>query len=140
MLLAYERLLDVDTTAFVFVLAALGAFLVGTTFHESSTPPSALALGDPTAQAAGRVTLNPIAPDPLGTILLVVAGFGWGKPCRSIPIASAAVSRPQQWCRSPGLANFIVAGIATLILRLDSHPRTSSLRRQLLPHSRLGNE
>ena len=118
MLLAYERLLDVDTTAFVFVLAALGAFLVGTTFHEFSHAASALALGDPTAQAAGRVTLNPIAHlDPLGTILLVVAGFGWGKPVPVNPYRLRGGLQASAMVSFAGpLANFIVAGIATLIL------------------------
>lgn len=125
MFLAYERLLDVDTIAFfVFVAAAMGAFVIGTTFHEYSHAASALALGDPTAQQQGRVTLNPVAHlDPLGTILLMVAGFGWGKPVPVNPYrlrgglqASALVSL------AGPLSNFITAGIATLVLRLTPIP------------------
>lgn len=38
-------------------------------------------MGDTTARDAGRLTLNPIAHlDPLGSIMLLFAGFGWGKP------------------------------------------------------------
>jgi Zn-dependent protease len=38
-------------------------------------------LGDQTPRNMGRLTLNPIAHvDPVGTILLLIAGFGWGKP------------------------------------------------------------
>ena len=125
MFLAYERLLDVDTVAFfVFILAALGAFLVGTTFHEFSHAASALALGDRTAQAAGRVTLNPVAHlDPLGTILLVFAGFGWGKPVPVNPYRLRGGLQASAMVSFAGpLANFIVAGVATLILRLTTIP------------------
>lgn len=39
------------------------------------------ALGDPTAKIAGRISLNPARHlDPAGTIFLLFAGFGWGRP------------------------------------------------------------
>jgi len=38
-------------------------------------------VGDKTARNLGRITLNPLKHlDPLGTLLLLVAGFGWAKP------------------------------------------------------------
>ena len=43
-------------------------------------------MGDPTARYMGRMTFNPMAHlDPLGAILLVVAGFGWAKPVEINP-------------------------------------------------------
>ena len=37
--------------------------------------------GDPTAKNEGRVTLNPISHlDPIGTLLILIAGFGWARP------------------------------------------------------------
>jgi Zn-dependent protease len=37
--------------------------------------------GDPTARLAGRLTVNPIRHlDPFGTVMIVLVGFGWGKP------------------------------------------------------------
>ena len=37
--------------------------------------------GDPTPERQGRLTLNPLAHlDPIGTICLLFARFGWGKP------------------------------------------------------------
>jgi Zn-dependent protease len=37
--------------------------------------------GDPTAKMMGRMTINPLKHlDPLGTVLMLVVGFGWAKP------------------------------------------------------------
>jgi Zn-dependent protease len=42
---------------------------------------TALAFGDPTAKLMGRITWNPFAHlDPMGTLAIVFAGFGWAKP------------------------------------------------------------
>lgn len=57
------------------------AVLVGLTFHEFAHGWMAAKLGDNTAKHAGRLTLNPIPHiDPVGMLLLFVAGFGWAKP------------------------------------------------------------
>lgn len=57
------------------------AILIALSVHEWAHAYAANKLGDPTAKYAGRLTLNPIAHlDPLGTILFVLVGFGWGKP------------------------------------------------------------
>ena len=38
-------------------------------------------LGDDIPRLQGRVTLNPLAHlDPMGTLLILIVGFGWGKP------------------------------------------------------------
>jgi Zn-dependent protease len=57
------------------------ALVVSISFHEFSHAFTANALGDKTPKYEGRLTLNPLAHlDPLGTILLILIGFGWGKP------------------------------------------------------------
>ncbi len=57
------------------------AFVIAIAVHEASHALSATLLGDPSPRAAGRLSLNPLRHlDPLGTITLVLAGFGWGKP------------------------------------------------------------
>ena len=62
------------------VMVVLG-FVLGITVHEAAHAFTAWRLGDNTAYRQGRVTLNPAEHlDPLGSVLLVVAGFGWGKP------------------------------------------------------------
>lgn len=61
----------------IYVFAMTLSFSV----HEFMHASTAVWLGDPTPRNMGRLTLNPIAHlDPVGTILLLVAGFGWGKP------------------------------------------------------------
>ncbi len=63
------------------LLYIVPAIIVALTFHEYAHARVAKAFGDPTAQDAGRLTLNPLKHlDPVGTLLLIVAGFGWAKP------------------------------------------------------------
>ena len=59
----------------------LPAILLGLTFHEFAHGWVANRLGDRTARDLGRLTVNPLAHvDPVGLVLLFVAGFGWAKP------------------------------------------------------------
>lgn len=51
------------------------------TVHEFAHAYSAYKFGDDTAYKEGRVTLNPMVHlDLFGSILLLIAGFGWAKP------------------------------------------------------------
>ena len=60
-----------------FIVALLLAFTV----HEFSHALAATRLGDPTPSSAGRLSLSPLAHlDPMGTVLILLAGFGWAKP------------------------------------------------------------
>ncbi len=69
------------------LLIAIPAILVAITFHEYAHGKVANLLGDKTAEYQGRLTLNPLAHlDPVGTLLLVVAGFGWAKPVQVNPM------------------------------------------------------
>lgn len=64
-----------------FLIAAALVLLVALPFHEFSHALAAYRLGDGTSKLLGRLTLNPLAHlDPLGAILILVAGFGWAKP------------------------------------------------------------
>jgi Zn-dependent protease len=70
------------------LIAGVVALLVGLTFHEFSHALTADQLGDHRPRAMGRLTLNPIAHiDPIGALMLVVAGFGWAKPVMVNPAA-----------------------------------------------------
>ena len=63
---------------FLFRIPTLIAAL---TIHEYAHARAAVAMGDPTPKFLGRVTLNPIPHiDPIGLLLLFIAGFGWAKP------------------------------------------------------------
>ena len=67
-------------------VAFLLGLVIGITVHEASHATSAYLLGDDTAYRDGRVTLNPISHlDVLGSLMLLMAGFGWGKPTPVVP-------------------------------------------------------
>ena len=92
--------------------------------HEANHAFVAVSLGDPTPKLMGRLTLNPIKHlDPIGTLLLFIAQFGWGKPVLFNPhnlridprLGSAAVSF------AGPLANVLFAMAIVWTLRL-THP------------------
>ncbi|MCL0099782.1 site-2 protease family protein [Dehalococcoidia bacterium] len=66
----------------VITIAVFSASLIiAITIHEFSHALSAALLGDKTAKRLGRLTLHPLAHlDPVGTAMIMLAGFGWGKP------------------------------------------------------------
>lgn len=68
------------------LVLTLPAVLIAITFHEYAHAWAADKLGDDTPRRQGRLTLNPLAHlDPIGSVLLVFAGFGWGKPVQVNP-------------------------------------------------------
>lgn len=55
--------------------------IIAFTLHELAHAWVAYKFGDPTAKNQGRLTLNPISHlDPVGTLLIFIAGFGWARP------------------------------------------------------------
>ncbi len=63
------------------LLARLVVLLFGMPIHEWAHAWSAYQLGDDTASMQGRLDLNPLAHlDPIGSILILLTGFGWAKP------------------------------------------------------------
>ena len=75
-----------DTNALLSLVLTLPAVLIAITFHEYAHAFAADRLGDDTPRRQGRLTLNPLAHlDPVGSIMLVFAGFGWGKPVEINP-------------------------------------------------------
>ncbi len=93
------------------IFAWIIGFLVALSVHEAAHAASANYLGDPTAKFEGRVSLNPFRQlNPFGTLFLIFAGFGWGKP---VPINSRNFSNPRAGeiltALAGPLANFVVA-------------------------------
>ena len=82
MLIQTLGLFESDPVLAVAVLASLCVSLaICIAVHEFSHAYVASELGDRTARALGRVTLNPVKHlDPVGSVLILIAGFGWGKP------------------------------------------------------------
>ena len=69
------------------------AIILAVVIHEFCHAWMATYLGDPTARYMGRLSLNPLAHmDPVGTLMLFLAGFGWGKP---VPFSLKYLKNPR---------------------------------------------
>lgn len=92
--------------------------MIAITVHEFAHAWTALQFGDTTALRAGRVTLNPLAHlDLLGTLLLFIAGFGWGKPT---PVNASALRHPRAGLvvsAAGPISNLLVACATGLLVR-----------------------
>src|SRR4051794_15705921 len=102
------------------------------TLHEAAHGYVARHFGDRTAEALGRITLNPLRHiDPIGTVLVpamlfLTAGpqyvFGWAKP---VPVNFGNLQHPKRdmlWVAGAGpLANFVMAFAWMVVLRLVAH-------------------
>ena len=75
-----------DMNSLLSLLLSIPGILIAITFHEFAHAFAADKLGDDTPRFQGRLTLNPLAHlDPIGSIMLLFAGFGWGKPVEVNP-------------------------------------------------------
>lgn len=75
-----------NPSALFMLLVSVPGVLIAITFHEFAHGYVAYKLGDNTAKLEGRLSLNPLDHlDPIGTLMLLLAGFGWGKPVNVNP-------------------------------------------------------
>ena len=100
------------------------ALLLAITIHEFAHGWAAGFYGDPTAKLMGRLTLNPLAHlDLMGTIFLLLAGFGWGKP---VVINSNNFKNPKLDNLTVSLAgplsNLLLAVVLGLVYRVLNLP------------------
>lgn len=95
--------------------------VISITVHEFAHAKSADMLGDNTPRSMGRVTLNPLAHlDPIGTLMIFIAGFGWGRP---VPVNPYALSRRSSAALmlvsiAGPASNFVLAMLAAVPLKL----------------------
>lgn len=103
---------------FLFLLSAI-ALISAITVHEFAHAYIADKLGDPTARLMGRLTLNPFAHlDPIGTLMILIARFGWGKPVPFDPYNLRHPRRDSAFISLAGpVANMILAITCSVILR-----------------------
>lgn len=96
------------------------ALVTAISIHEFSHAFMADRLGDPTPRLQGRLTLNPLAHlDPMGTLLLLIARFGWGKPVVFDPFNLRNPRRDAALISLAGpVSNILLAGLLSLILRV----------------------
>ena len=120
------------------LIARIFVLIVAFTVHEFAHAWTANMVGDDTPRYNGRLTLNPLAHlDPMGSLMLLVVGFGWARP---VPVNPYALSR-----RSPAalmlvslagpLSNLLMAVVAAIPFRLGlvSRFNTAVLPGQIFP-------
>lgn len=117
-------------------IALAFALVISLTFHEFSHALVAAKLGDHTAEEHGRLSLNPLAHlDPMGTIALVLVGFGWGKPVPYNPSNLRRKTDELLIALAGPASNLVIATLVGLALTLV---RSSSLSQMPLLGSILG--
>jgi Zn-dependent protease len=103
------------------LIARAIVLLIAFSVHEFAHAWAANSFGDNTPKANGRLTLNPLSHlDPMGSLLLLVAGFGWAKP---VPVNAYALQRRSpaalMWVSLAGpMSNLIMAVVAAIPFRL----------------------
>lgn len=102
------------------ILLSLPGILFGFTIHEFAHAWTAWKLGDDTAAEQGRLTLNPLAHlDPMGTLLIVFAGFGWARPVPVNPVYFRKPRRDDLLVTAAGpVSNLLVALVLGLVLQV----------------------
>src|SRR3990172_9910159 len=103
--------------------------VIAFTIHEFAHAWTADQLGDDTPRSNGRLTLDPLVHlDVIGSLLLLVTGFGWAKPVPINPYALQRRNRAGTMLVSAAgpFSNLLMAILASL-------PFRTALRRALPP-------
>jgi Zn-dependent protease len=117
---------------YINVLKSIPAAIIGLTIHEYSHAWMSNKLGDTTAKEQGRLTLNPLKHiDPIGFLLIIVAGFGWAKPVEFNPDNLKDKHRDEILIALAGpfsnlLMGFFILIIARLLFMLNYFSHTAS--------------
>ncbi len=119
------------------LLARAVVLIIAFTVHEFSHAFVADYFGDDTPRSQGRLTLNPLVHlDPIGSLLLLVAGFGWAKPVQINPYAlqRRSPAAPMLVALAGPTSNLLMAALAAIPLRLQLVNATLFVQQsQLLP-------
>jgi len=111
-MIIFELLKTNPIIALAFIVGLVSAI----TIHEAAHAFVAYRLGDPTAKLAGRLTLNPVSHlDPIGTLALLIVGFGWGKPTPFDPFNLRNIKRDSALISVAGaVSNFLLATLLSI--------------------------
>lgn len=101
----------------LLLMISIISLLPALTLHEWAHGYMAYKLGDNTAKADGRLSLNPLDHlDPAGTLMMLLVGFGWAKP---VPVNTRYFKKPRRDFALTSLAgplmNFIAAFVSALL-------------------------
>lgn len=119
--LAVMSLMNTSGIELLSLLLTLPAVIIAITFHEYAHALAADKLGDDTPRMQGRLNLNPMSHiDPVGFVLLMFAGFGWGKPVQINPRNFNRNVRMDQGEAIVSVAgpimNFVLAIVSAIVL------------------------
>jgi len=100
-----------------WILILLPLRLLALVVHECSHGYVSTKLGDPTPRLRGRLTLNPLVHlDLVGTILMLLTGFGWAKPVEVNPMYYKDRKKGMALVAFAGpFSNFLLAVVSLLI-------------------------
>lgn len=104
-------------TPIPILVARLFVLVIAFSVHEFAHAWTANYFGDDTPRLQGRLTLNPaVHIDPLGALLLIVAGFGWARPVQINPYALQrhSAAAPMLVALAGPVSNFFLALIGAL--------------------------
>lgn len=104
-------------SSFDVLIARIIVLVVAFTVHEFAHAWTADYFGDKTPRMQGRLTLNPLVHlDPLGSLMLVVAGFGWAKPVMINPfvLRQRSAAAPMLVALAGPMSNFAMAILAAI--------------------------
>ncbi|MDH3942908.1 MAG: site-2 protease family protein [Anaerolineae bacterium] len=102
------------------LIARIVVLMVAFSVHEFAHAWTADYFGDNTPRSQGRLTLNPMAHlDPIGSLMLLLAGFGWARP---VMVDIYAIQRRSpagyMWVALAGpVSNFLMAAAAGLLIK-----------------------
>jgi len=107
------------------LIALVPSLLIALTFHEYAHARVAYAFGDTTAKDMGRMTLNPVSHlDPIGTLMILIVGFGWARPVPINPGRFRDIRRGLLWVSLAGpLANLFLIGVGLVFLTYEQLPQ-----------------
>ncbi len=99
------------------IVAGIPGLIIAMVIHEYAHARIAVAMGDFTPKATGRLTLNPVSHiDPIGLLMLLVAQFGWAKPVMINPMNFRNFKRGELLVSLAGPAANLVTAFAALLL------------------------
>ena len=115
------KLMFLDNFDPILYLSRIIILILAISVHEFAHALAADWLGDPTPRSQGRLTLDPRKHlDAFGSIMFLIAGFGWGKPVYTDPrnfrgdprtgMAVVAAAGP--------MSNLLLAYIGSLLYRV----------------------
>jgi Zn-dependent protease len=103
------------------LISRIFVLLIAFAVHEFAHAWTADRFGDLTPRSNGRLTLNPLAHlDPMGSLMLIVVGFGWARPVEVNPYALARRSpSAMMWVSLAGpVSNLLMAMLAAIPFRV----------------------